>query len=185
MSARQEHLLGAIEELRAARSAGSEPGGRGRLRQVFAALLLALFVVALLGVLGVGTAVCQRLVTRDEGVAEVRSSLGVIVNAVRATDAAGSVARGSGPEGDALVLVERLESGTYETRIYLADGWIVEEYALADAAYDPADATRIAESSSFDFEVEGSLLEVSCDAGAAQVALRSAGAVDGLAGGER
>lgn len=183
MSARREQLLAAIGELRAARD--GRRGDRGRSRQVFAALLLALFVTALLGALGAGTTVYQRLVDRDKNVAKERSSLGVIVNAVRATDASGSVTRGRGPEGDALVLVERLASGTYETRIYLADGWIVEEYAVAGSPYSPGGATRIAESSSFGFEATGSLLEVHCDAGTAQVALRSAGAADGLAGGAR
>lgn len=185
MSARQEQLLGAIRELRGTRGQGGSSGGPGRSRQVFAVLLLALFVVALLGTLAAGTTAYQRLVARDDRTSERRSSLGVIVNAVRATDAEGSVERGIGPEGDALVLVERLESGTYETRIYLADGWIVEEYAPAGTAYDPAGATRIAESSSFGFEVRGSLLEMSCDAGTAQVALRSAGATSELSGGAR
>lgn len=183
MSAPREQLLDAIEELRAARGAGAAPDGRGRSRQVFAVLLLALFVVTLLGALAAGTTVYQQLIGREDHTSEKRSSLDVIVNAVRATDSSSSVVRGSGPEGDALMLVERLESGSYETRIYLFDGWIVEEYATTGTEYDPSSATRIARSSSFSFELNGSLLEMSCDAGTAQVALRSTGATAEMLGG--
>lgn len=44
-------------------------------------------------------------------------------------------------DGPALVLRETLSSGVYETRLYRYDGVIMEEYALADAPYDPAKAT--------------------------------------------
>lgn len=87
------------------------------------------------------------------------------MNAARATDAPGSVERGEGPEGDALVLVERLESGTYETRFFLSDGWLVEQYAVAGAPYGTDGATRLAESGFFSFELDDGVLTVNCDAG--------------------
>lgn len=42
-------------------------------------------------------------------------------------------------DGPALVLRETLPSGVYETRLYRYDGVIMEEYALADAPYDPVE----------------------------------------------
>ena len=71
------------------------------------------------------------------------------------------------------MLVERLASGTYETRFFLSDGWLVEQYAVAGSPYDTDAATRLAEYSSFSFEEDDGLLTVSCDAGSARVALRS------------
>ncbi|WP_270575606.1 DUF4860 domain-containing protein, partial [Candidatus Collinsella stercoripullorum] len=101
----------------------------------------------------------------------------LIANAVRATDAAGSVSAAEGPEGPALVLAEHLDSGDYQTRFYLYRGFVVQEYALADAPLAPDAATPVVESASFSFELdEGSgLLRVSTDAGEVLVALRSAG----------
>lgn len=170
MSTRLDQLLDAVGDARDA--GGGAVRGVGA-RHVFAVALLALFLLALLGAVGFGTSVYQRLNERSEAAEQARSPLGVIVNAVRATDAAGSVARAAGAEGDALVLVERLASGTYETRFFLSDGWLVEQYAVAGSPYDADAATRLAESSSFSFEEDDGLLTVSCDAGSARVALRS------------
>lgn len=50
-------------------------------------------------------------------------------------------------DGPALVLRETLPFGVYETRLYRYDGVIMEEYALADAPYDPSKATAIVRSS--------------------------------------
>ena len=86
---------------------------------------------------------------------------------------------GEGPEGDALVLVERLDTGTYETRFFLCDGWLVEQYAVAGAPYETDGATWLAETGSFSFELDDGMLMVSCDAGTARTALRSQ--VEGVA----
>lgn len=171
MSTRADQLLDAIGRTR---TAGARRGAAGRANHVFAVALLALFLLALLGAVALGTSVYQRLNERSAAAADARSPLGVIVNAVRATDAPGSVTRGTGPEGAALVLVERLATGTYETRFYLAEGWLMEQYTVTGAPYDASGATRLAECGSFSFELEGALLTVSCDAGSARVALRSA-----------
>ena len=78
-------------------------------------------------------------------------------------------------QGPALVLRETLPSGVYETRIYRFDDTIMEEYALADAPYDPEKATAIVTSSVFDFAYVDGLLSITTDAGTTMVALRSAG----------
>lgn len=175
MSSRIDQLLDAVGEVRAARA----PEGPARSGRVFAVILLALFLLALLGAVAFGTSVYQRLNERSTAAADARSPLGVIVNAARATDARGSVERGEGPEGDALVLVERLESGTYETRFFLCDGWLVEQYAVAGAPYGTDGATWLAETGSFSFELDDGVLTVGCDAGTARATLRSQ--VEGVA----
>lgn len=176
MSARTDQLLDAVAEVQAARA---PQGGAARAGRVFAVVLLALFLLALLGAVAFGTSVYRRLNERSADAADARSPLGVVVNAARATDAPGSVERGEGPEGDALVLVERLDTGTYETRFFLCDGWLVEQYAVAGSPYETDGATWLAETGSFSFELDDGMLTVSCDAGTARTALRSQ--VEGVA----
>lgn len=147
-------------------------GGRDYGR-VFTGLLFALFVLALLMAIMVGTGVYRSLYDMRTETDEARLSLSLVANDVRANDAVDAVAVGSGPEGRSLVLVERLDSGTYETRLYLYQGNIVEEYSLADAPYTPERATQIAPSGTFDFSYAGGLLTITTDQGTADVALRS------------
>lgn len=180
--AREDMLLDAIEEARFA--SGGEGGGAGSGAGVlavsghaFTVALFALFVIALLLAILAGTGVYRALRAADGAASDERLSTSLIANAVRATDAAGSVSAAEGPEGPALVLTEHLDSGDYQTRFYLYRGFVVQEYALADATLAPDAATPVVESASFSFELdEGSgLLRVSTDAGEVLVALRSAG----------
>ena len=179
--AREDMLLDAIEEARFA-SGGEGGGGSGTgvlavSGHAFTVALFALFVVALLLAILAGTGVYRALRAADGAASDERLSTSLIANAVRATDAAGSVSAAEGPEGPALVLAEHLDSGDYQTRFYLYRGFVVQEYALADAPLAPDAATPVVESASFSFELdEGSgLLRVSTDAGEVLVALRSAG----------
>ena len=107
----------------------------------------------------------------------MRMGTSLIANTVRAVDAVDAVTVGEGPEGRALVLVEHLDSGTFETRLYLHDGWIVEEYAVAGSPYDPAGAVQVAASETFSFEVQPNAVRIDCDEGRTVVALRADGAV--------
>lgn len=180
--AHEDMLLDAIEEARFASGgegggAGSEAGVLAVSGHAFTVALFALFVVALLLAILAGTGVYRALRAADGAASDERLSTSLIANAVRATDAAGSVSASEGPEGPALVLAEHLDSGDYQTRFYLYRGFVVQEYALADAPLAPDAATPVVESASFSFELdEGSgLLRVSTDAGEVLVALRSAG----------
>ena len=103
---------------------------------------------------------------------------GLLTNIVHVNDAADAVERGTGPEGDALVRVERIESGTYETRVYLHDGAIVQEYAISGRPYNPDGAIEITSSSTFEFDIEGSLLTLTTDDGTFNIALRSSQTAD-------
>ena len=147
----------------------SEPGfGRA-----FTAILFAILVVALLLSVVAGTSVYRNLNNIRAGADDARLGLSLITNNVRANDAIDAIAVGKGPEGRSLVLVERLDSGTYETRIYSYQGNIVEEYALANAAYTPDKAVMVCASETFEFSYENGLLTIVTDQGSADVALRS------------
>ena len=128
----------------AQRAEGGQAFGR-----MFTVLLFALFIVALLIVIMAGTGLYRALVDVREQADASRLSTGLIANSVRAADAVDAVGAGQGPEGRSLVLTERLDNGTFETRIYAYQGSIVQEYALADAAYTPEKATPIVESQRF------------------------------------
>ena len=84
-----------------------------------------------------------------------------------------AVSVGAGPEGRSLVLTERLANGTYETRIYLYRGQVVEEYSVAGTPYTPDKATPVVATGTFDFTYSQGLLTIVTDEGRAEVALRS------------
>lgn len=142
--------------------------------RVFTALLFALFILALLIAIMAGTGLYRALIDVREQADTSRLATVLIANSVRAADAVDAVGKGQGPEGSSLVLTERLENGTFETRIYAYRGSIVEEYALADAAYTPDKASHIVDSERFSFDYDNGLLTVETDDGVVQVALRSA-----------
>lgn len=139
----------------------------------FTAVLFALFLLTLLMAILAGTNVYRALYDLRTDADNTRLSLNLVANTVRANDATNAVAVGQGPEGKSLVLVEHLDTGDYETRIYLNEGYIVEEYSLASAAYTPGRATKIAQSDSFDFTYADGLLTIMTSQGNVEVALRS------------
>lgn len=163
-------------------------GGAGG-AHVFTVLLFLLFCAALLTVLVVGTNVYRSLAAATDAADTARMQGTLIANAVRAHDAASAARVDVSPDGGPmLVLAEHLDSGEYEVRLYLQDGWIVEEYAPAGTAAGNVSATQLVASDTFDMSWEGNaLLAITTDAGVTYVALRSDGArvIDGTAGADR
>lgn len=141
-------------------------------RRVFPILLLCVFFAALLLALIAGVAVYKSTSDTQNRVNAQRESLGLITNVVRANDSTGAIATGEGPEGKSLVIVESLDSGTYETRLYAYEGRILQEYSLASSPYTPEKASVVAESNTFSFNYANGLLAVTTDQGTAEVALR-------------
>jgi len=142
--------------------------------RVFTLVIFALFVVALLVTIVMGTQTYSSLASQKERSEDQRIALNLITNSVKANDGPNSVQIGNGPEGRALVLAETLDSGSYETRFYLYQGNIVEEYSLASSGYTPEKAVVVAPSQNFDFTYANGLLTINCDQGSSSVAIRSA-----------
>lgn len=140
---------------------------------LFTAMLFFVFVLMMLVAVIAGTKVYSDLRELQTSANESRLGVSLIANMVHANDAASSVATGKGPEGKSLVLRQELESGTYETRIYLYDGYVVEEYTLEGSAYTPERATQIVKSDTFSFSYADGVLSIECDEGTARVSLRS------------
>lgn len=118
-------------------------------------------------------AVARAWVTGEEVTLELAEGDTQLGQAAMAQSA--EVTEGSLLQGPALVLRETIDSGVYETRLYRYDDTIMEEYALADAPYDPEKATPIVKASMFDFSYENGLLTITTDAGQVTVALRCGG----------
>ena len=183
-----EKLKGATRLASSSKTYGA--GGVRRQRErdfgrVFTGLLFALFVATLLMAILAGTDVYRGLNREGDAADNQRLSLTLLANDVRANDQIDAVACAWVTEEgvdmvvaqgrEELGLRETLPSGVYETRLYRYDGVIMEEYALADAPYDPSKATAIVRSSVFDFSYGGGLLTIVTDAGQTSVALRAAG----------
>lgn len=141
-------------------------------RKLFGLALLCVFFIALLMALTAGVTVYRHVTDAQDANVSRREGIELIANIVRAGDAKGAVAVGDGPEGRSLVIVENLDSGTYETRLYLYKGAIVQEYSLAGTGYTPPKASRVTESSRFDFTYDNGLLAITTDQGTCEVALR-------------
>jgi len=154
--------------------ADAAASNRKNLDGLFSVALFMVFITVVLVSLLVGTRIYSRLNRQQTMIDDARLGMNLLVNYVRATDATGSVGTGEGPEGDALVLMEHLRSGTYETRIYLYQGQVVEEYAPEGKPYAPEKAAQIMASDSFSFAYEDGLLTITTDAGTTEVALRCA-----------
>lgn len=143
-----------------------------RLRRLFPVLLLVVFFAAMLTALITGVFVYRHVSDVQQANVERREGLDLIANIVRANDAADAVAAGEGPEGRSLVIVEKLDSGIYETRLYLYEGKIVQEYSLQGASYTPERANTVTESDTFSFTYSDDVLSITTDQGTREVALR-------------
>lgn len=150
------------------------PVAKAKNTRVFTVVLLAVFFVVLMAGLAVGVAMYQAVANNQLETNAARMQAGLLASNVHVNDTVNAVGTGNGPEGRALVLTEHGEDGgSYEMRIYLYKGNVVQEYSLAGSAYTPERAQPLISSSTFDFALHGSLLVIFTDQGATNVALRS------------
>ena len=146
----------------------------GRATPAFSLALFVLMLGCILWLTALGAGLYGSLEASRTANGQTRASLGSLVSRVRSGDAAGAVRLDSCPEGDMLVLTEQ-ESG-YEFRIYLADGWLMEQFCAADAATDPEAAQPLAPAQEFTAQwASPALLRLTVDGNTADAALRSAG----------
>lgn len=136
--------------------------------------LFAFVVVVVLLAMIMGANTYGNLAAERFDAADLRAGSNLLLNSVRGADRADAVYAGQGPEGPSLVIVERLDSGEYETRLYSYQGEVLQEYAEAGSPYTPGRATKVADSATFGFSYENGLLTLWTDAGSTSVALRCA-----------
>lgn len=141
--------------------------------RLFTILLFVMFIGVLLLAFMAGTSVYKSLSIMDNAANDQRAALSLLANGVRGNDALKSVGVGKGPEGDSLVLTEYYQSGTFETRLYLYEGEVLQEYALAGTDYVPSRAVAIVPSNTFEFTYDNGLLSITTDQGMSQITLRT------------
>lgn len=141
--------------------------------RMFTVLLMAVFFVTLMGMLAAGASIYSSVVEVKSYTDDVHVQSGLLANTVHVNDAVLAVQEGEGPEGPALVLVESLQTGTYETRVYHYQGTVYQEYAIAGKSYNPATATPLFQSEEFAFSFDGELVTMTTDKGTFDVAVRS------------
>ena len=141
--------------------------------RAFTLLLMVVFFVILMGGLAGGASMYSSIARTQAHNNDLYQQSGLIVNTVRTNDKLYSLEKGEGPEGPALVLVKTVDGESYETRLYLYRGHVMEEYAVAGSPYNTSTATVLFDSNTFDFSFDGSLLSVTTDFGTSDVALRS------------
>ncbi len=142
-------------------------------KRMFPQLVLGVFFIALLLALTTGALVYKSITDSAAQSSNSRQGAALVCNAVHANDAQGAIATGTGPEGRSLVIVEELQSGTFETRFYLYQGRVLQEYSIAGTPYTPEKASVVADSDTFEFTYSKGLLSITTDQGTSNVALRS------------
>jgi hypothetical protein len=141
---------------------------------LFTFILMGMFFLVMMVCLVAGVSIYRSVAALHDEANTMHMESGLLVNVVRMNDMADAVQITDGPEGDALVLVSHLDSGTFETRIYTYEGAIVQEYAIAGRDLNPEGALQIVESDTFEFSYENGLLTLVTDNGSYDVAIRSA-----------
>lgn len=136
-------------------------------------LLFALIVLSLLFLVYAATELYGAIVDSQTANRQARAALSYLSARVHAADTAEAVCIGAGPEGDALVLREKAGDDVYETRIYLYEGALREEYGPADLPLHPESAERIAALERFFLcEERPGLLTAATEHGEIHIALR-------------
>lgn len=103
-----------------------------------------------------------------------RAILSYLSMTVRNHDHEDAVTVQQGPEGDMLVLTDAAGNETYATRIYVAEGKLVEEFSSAEAAPGQGQRQIIGQCGEFSVEqLNGQELRLRLDTGSVLVHLRS------------
>lgn len=143
-------------------------------RQIQALFSMALFILMLGCVLALtvfGAQVYRALTDSQARNQSARASLDYLAARLRAADEKGAVRVEHGEEGDRLILAEEQDDTGYETRIYLDDGVLKEEYVAVGSPSDPDSAQQVARTDAFYVEMEGALVSVTTGEGTVRVYL--------------
>jgi len=145
-----------------------------------ASLLLAcVFAVTLLMAMVTGAGVYRRVAEQVELSSERRLGLTYITTKILGFDETGRVECGEFGGGSAVYLYEDLDGLTYETILYIYDGWLMELFCEKGWELEPGDGEQIVQAKRLDVTRDGDLLRLgytgaSGQYGSALLSLRSA-----------
>lgn len=139
--------------------------------RVATTLLFGLFLALLMAALLFGVNSYREITAQGNATQTARASLGMLVNTVKGHDLISSVSLADGNQR--LVLEEVIGNNTFETAIFLRDGMICQQSALAGAEVSDASVIEVAPSGQLSFNYDDGLLTITTDEGTASVYLRS------------
>ena len=115
-------------------------GGAGT---IAALLLCCVFGVTALMALTAGAGIYRQVAQRVEQSGERRVGLTYLAAKVRSFDQEGAVLTGTFGDGDALYLLQDIDGLTYETILYVHDGWLKELLCERGWELEPEDGQTI------------------------------------------
>lgn len=89
-----------------------------------------------------------------------RVALFYLTQRVRAYDGQGTISVGKFKDLDALYCYETADGTTYQTILYVYDGWMRELYTVAGEDFTPADGTPLLETQALSLSRDGKLLHI-------------------------
>lgn len=125
---------------------------------LFTLALFCVFAASALMVVVIGANVYRQTVRGMDSNYDSRTSLTYLTEKVRQNDAANAVTIRSVGDSPALVLSQQAGERTYETWIYVYDGYLREVFVAQGVHVKPTDGQPIKEQQSFLAEKEGSVL---------------------------
>lgn len=137
----------------------------------FTLALLAIFMLAMLLALLLGTQVYRSLDDRRAETDARRLAYGTLVNAVKANDALDAVSVEHAGASDTLSMVQRTASGDFVTRLFVEDGELMQSYAAVETPSDSIVAHGLFSTDTFVVSYERGLLVLKTDPVTVSVAL--------------
>jgi len=131
-------------------------------------LLTCVFAVTLLMAMITGAGVYRRVAEQAERGNERRLGLTYITSKILGSDEAGRVECGFFGESGAVYLYEDLDGLTYETILYVYDGWLMELFCEKGWELEPGDGEQITPVERLDVAQEGNLLHLGCTGASGQ-----------------
>ncbi|MDD3193197.1 MAG: DUF4860 domain-containing protein [Oscillospiraceae bacterium] len=125
---------------------------------LFTLALFCVFAASALMVVVIGANVYKQTVKSMDDNYDSRTSLTYVAEKVRQNDAADAVKIDRVGDSTALVLSQQTGAGTYETWIYVYDGYLREVFVAQGAPVKETDGQPIKEQESFSVEKDGSRL---------------------------
>ena len=114
---------------------------------IAAMALTCVFGATLLSSLTVGAGIYRRVEQRSEACQNARVGLTYITAKIHSCDSEGAVRTGRFGDSDAVFLRQDMDGESYETILYVYDGWLMELLREADWELYPEDGQEITEAS--------------------------------------
>jgi hypothetical protein len=155
--------------------------GNQRVDTVFVLMIFCVFAVTVLVVLMLAGSTYKNMTDISRDGHDERTALSYIWTKVKNLDSEGQITVDYFGGASALCFVEVFGDYTYETLIYLQDGWVYELFHERGFEFYPEDGTPIVRSNSLNFEIiDNGLIRASTDYGSLLILPRSTASTEQL-----